>query len=420
MIDVNEMLFCAGHTLMADGRLMIAGGHRMDDAGIKVTYFYGQNGSWTKGPDMANGRWYPTLTVLPDGDVLAMAGRNEAGSVVRTPELWNGSGWAQLTGAGTLEIPYYPRNFVDPRRTGQIFYAGERIMSRWFNYGGLGSWTSGPEHIWKFNRDYGTAAMYDAGKILYAGGGGHTGWPSAGDAKSAAPTATAEKIDLNQAAPAWQSAGSMSAPRRHLNSTILPDGQVLITGGTRGGGFVNIDPGLAVKEAEIWNPNTGQWRTLAANQVMRIYHSVSLLLPDGTVLHGASGDAMAVQPGGGVVPVPKERNHEIFSPPYLFKSLNGSRPIITSAPTTVGYGEVFSVATPYAAQITDARWIRLGSVTHAFDMSQRANTLSFTRTATGVEITAPGTPDLAPPGHYMLFILNRNGVPSAGKIIKVQ
>jgi hypothetical protein len=416
MIDVNEMLFCAGHTLMADGTLMIAGGHHMDDAGIKVTYFYGQSGSFTRGPDMANGRWYPTLTALPDGNVLTMAGRNETGAVVRTPELWNGSGWAQLTGAGTLEIPYYPRNFVDPIRSGQIFYAGERIMSRWFNYGGLGSWTSGPEHIWKFNRDYGTAVMYDAGKILYAGGGGHTGWPTP-DARSATPTATAEKIDLNQAAPTWQSAGSMSAPRRHLNSTILPDGQVLITGGTRGGGFVNIDPGLAVREAEVWNPTSGQWTTLAANTVMRVYHSVSLLLPDGTVLHGASGDAMAVQPGGGVVPVPPQRNHEIFSPPYLFK---GARPTITSVQPTVNYGAAFPVTTPNAAQVTEVRWIRLGSVTHAFDMSQRANTLTFTRTATGVDVTAPANPNLAPPGYYQLFILNRNGVPSAGKIVRVQ
>jgi hypothetical protein len=146
--------------------------------------------------------------------------------------------------------------------------------------------------------------------------------------------------------------------------------------------------------------------------VMRVYHSVSLLLPDGKVLHGASGDAMA-----GTIPVPPERSHEIFSPPYLFK---GARPSISSAPSSVGYGQTFSVGTPNAAQIEDARWIRLGSVTHAFDMSQRANTLSFTRTATGVEITAPANPNLAPPGHYLLFLLNRNGVPSGGRVVKVQ
>jgi galactose oxidase len=180
---------------------------------------------------------------------------------------------------------------------------------------------------------------------------------------------------------------------------------------------VNIDPSLATKEAEIWNPKTNQWTTLAANQKMRVYHSVSLLLPDGTVLHGASGDADAAQPGGGIVPVPPERNHEIFSPPYLFK---GARPAITSGPSQVGYNQTFSLVTPNARQVTEVRWIRLGSVTHAFDMGARANTLSFVVSANGVEVTSPSTPNLAPPGYYMLFILNRNGVPSQGHILRVQ
>ena len=413
-IHVGDMLFCAGHTLLPDGRLMVAGGHHMDDAGIPATYFFSQAGAPQKGPDMSFGRWYPTLTVLPNGSVLSMAGRNEAGNVVRIPELWNGSGWAQLTGADTL-IPYYPRNFVDPIREGQVFYAGERIVSRWFDYRGSGSWTtSGPAHIWKFNRDYGTAVMYDTGKILYAGGGGDQGWSTPDKPLSNVPAATAEMIDLNQASPTWQAAGSMSSPRRHLNGTILPDGQVLITGGLSGGGFNNM--ATAVRTAEIWNPETMGWTTLAAGSVRRGYHSVSLLLPDGSVLHGASGDA-GIPGTGGAELYPAERNHEIFSPPYAFK---GARPSISSAPGTVGYRETFSVATPNAAQIESVRWIRLGSVTHAFDMSQRANTLPFTRTSTGVDITAPDNAKLAPPGHYMLFILNRNGVPSAGKIMKVE
>src|SRR5215218_8897437 len=191
-----------------------------------------------------------------------------------------------------------------------------------------------------------------------------------------------------------------------MNATVLPDGQVLATGGTSGGGFVNIDPGMAAKAAEIWNPGTGQWTTLAANQVMRVYHSVSMLLPDGTVLHGASGDALV---GDGVTPVPSETNHEIFEPPYLFK---GARPTITSAPSTVSYGQTFSVATPNAAQITEARWIRLSAVTHAFDIGGIANTLTFTPTATGIDVTAPAGANIAPPGYYMVFVLNRNGVPS--------
>jgi hypothetical protein len=388
----------------------------MDDAGINTTYFFSQDGAPTKAANMAHARWYPTLTVLPNGNVLTMSGRNQTSTVVTTPELWTGSSWTQLTGAGTLKLPYYPRNFVDPVRDGLVFYAGEQVQSRWFNYGGTGSWTTGPTHQWPFNRDYGTAVMYDTGKILYAGGGGHSNWKcecAAGQLASA-PTATAERIDLNESSPQWQSAGSMSAPRRHLNSTILPDGQVLITGGTRGGGFVNTDDNLAAKNAEIWNPSTNQWTTLAPNQKMRVYHSVSMLLPNGTVLHGASGDAIG---GDGVTPVFPERNHEIFSPPYLFK---GARPAITSATPTVSYGGTITVATPNAAQITEARWIRLGSVTHAFDMGQRANKLTFTRTATGLSVDVPVSPNHAPPGYYMLFILNRNGVPSTGSMVRVQ
>jgi hypothetical protein len=417
-VPVDTMLFCSGHAFMPDGRLLISGGHKQDDKGIDVTNIFDPStGAFVQGlPKMAFGRWYPTVTELPDGRMLTMAGRDSAGAVVTTPEIWENNQWVKLPGAGTLEIPYYPRNFVDPKN-GLVFMAAERVMSRWFDpdgtgvSSGRGRWISGPSHIWGFNRDYGTAAMYEPGKILVVGGGGNTGWPTP-DPKAATPTATAERIDLNGGTPGWQSAGSMSAPRRHLNSTILPDGQVLITGGTSGGGFVNLNEGLATKAAEEWNPSTNQWTTLAANTVMRVYHSVSILLPDATVLHGASGNAMA-----GTVPVPDEANHEIFSPPYLFK---GARPTITSAPTSVGYGESFTIATPNAAQVTTVRWTHIGTVTHAFDFGQRANTLTFTATATGVSVTAPSGPNLAPPGYYILFILNRNGVPSTGKIIKVQ
>ena len=411
MIELDTMLFCAGHTLMPDGRLMVSGGHKADDKGINVTNFFDENGNWQKGANMAHGRWYPTVTTLPDGRMLTMAGRDENGNVVQIPEIWESDHWTELPGGTGTVIPYYPRNFVAP--DGRIFMAGERIQSRWFNVAGSGSWTLGPVHRYQFNRDYGTAAMYDTGKILYVGGGGDLNWPTP-DQRAGAPTAIAEKIDLQSGA-TWQDAGMMSAPRRHLNSTILPDGTVLITGGTRGGGFVDINPADAVKTAELWNPKigpTGQWTTLASASKMRVYHSVSLLLPDGSVLHGASGDAMA-----GTAEVPPERNHEIFLPPYLFK---GARPTITSAPSTVTWNETFSVATPNAAQITDVRWIRLGSVTHAFDAGQRANTLIFSQTATGVDVTAPPNSNFAPPGYYQLFILNRNGVPSVGRVVKIQ
>jgi hypothetical protein len=418
MVAADTMLFCSGHALMADGRVMVSGGHKKDDRGLDVTNIFDPaTESWASGlPKMAKGRWYPTVTTLGDGRLVTVAGKDTTKTVVRIPEVWEGTPgqWVTLPGA-SLTLPYYPRDFVDPKN-GLVFMAGERIQSQWLDVdatgaSGRGKWTTtGPVHQWGFNRDYGSAVMYDEGKILYVGGGGYTGWDTP-DPKSPLPTATAEKIDLTKSNPSWTYTGSMAQPRRHLNATVLPDGKVLVTGGVSGGGFNDL--ATAVHTAELWDPATDDWTALAPNQVDRGYHSVSLLLPDGSVLHGGSGDANVP---GTTTKYPAQRNHEIFHPPYWFR---GVRPVISDAPADVTYGAVFKVTTPYAAQVTTVRWIHLGTVTHAFDQSARANTLDFTRLTDGVSVTAPSGPNSAPPGHYLLFILNRNGVPSIGRIIRV-
>ncbi|MFL5447168.1 MAG: galactose oxidase-like domain-containing protein, partial [Gemmatimonadales bacterium] len=417
-ISEPDMLFCSGHALMADGKLMVAGGHYGDDRGLRVTNIFDPvSETWATGlPKMAKGRWYPTVTTLADGRLVTVAGRDANSSVVLLPEIWEGGRWVQLTGA-SLSLPYYPRQFVAPN--GKLFYAGERIKSRYLDVdvvtaNGRGRWSSsaGFARTFRFIRDYGSAVMYEAGKVLYVGGGGDLRG-SIPDPKSPVPTATAETIDLTRPGPSWSSTASMRYPRRHLNATILPDGKVLVTGGTSKGGFNDLSG--AVHAAEVWDQrNGGTWTELAANRVDRGYHSVSLLLPDGTVLHGAGGDANDPASGG---EYPRQTNHEIFRPPYLFR---GARPTVTSvSKTSLSYNEIFTVITPYAGQITGVRWIRLGAVTHAFDASQRANTLKFTRTATSVRVTTPLSGKLAPPGYYLLFLLNRNGVPSVGRIVRV-
>ena len=414
---VDTMLFCAGHAFLPDGRLLVSGGHFNDDQGLEVTHTFDPFAErWSaRGelPDMHSGRWYPTVTILPDGRAVTVAGRGKQDTVIAVPELWNGSAWVQLTGAAKA-FPYYPRDFVAPN--GLVFYAGERVQSWWLDVnanGGAGRWTAGPSHVWKFNRDYGSAVMYAPGRILYAGGGGHPGTNNPHDATSATPTNTVEVIDLNDASPQWRSTGSMQFARRHLNATMLPDGEVLVTGGVSAGGFNTL--ASAVHAAELWSPETGQWTQLASNARDRGYHAVSLLLPNGTVLHGASGDANAPPPDP-PTPYPRQTNHEIFSPPYLFK---GNRPTIGGAPDQVSYGQPFDVETAYAAQITRVSLVRLGSVTHAFDQNGRFLELQFSRGGSGLSVTAPANPNLAPPGHYLLFILNRNGVPSAAKVIQL-
>ena len=328
-VDADTMLFCAGHALMADGRLMVSGGHKLDDRGLDVTHIFDpttETWNTTELPKMAKGRWYPTVTTLGDGRLVTVAGKDTSKTVVRVPEIWEDNHWVTLPGAN-LTLPYYPRDFVDPK-TGLVFMAGERTQSRWLDVGkpgdsNRGRWLPGPNHQWGFNRDYGSAVMYDEGKIMYVGGGGYTGWDTP-DPRSPVPTPTAEIIDLMDAAPSWAYTGSMAQPRRHLNATVLPDGKVLVTGGVSGGDFNDV-LASAVRAAEIWDPETGDWTTLASSSIDRGYHSVSLLLPDGTVLHGASGDANIP---GTTMPYPAQRNHEIFHPPYLFR---GARPVITNA-----------------------------------------------------------------------------------------
>ncbi|HEU5039601.1 MAG TPA: galactose oxidase-like domain-containing protein [Gemmatimonadales bacterium] len=386
-------LFCAGHSLLADGRVLVAGGHISDDHGLPdAAIFSPGSGSWTKIKSMKFGRWYPTNTTLANGEVLVMGGRNQSGNMVTTAEVWTGSAWRALTTA-KLRLPYYPRTWAAPN--GRVFYAGEQKVTRYLNTAGTGSWDT--VAFRKFGiRDYGSAVMYEPGKILYAGGG--------------RTTRTAEIIDLNKATPAWQYTGSMAYPRRHLNATVLPTGEVLVTGGSRGTSFNDV--GLAVRVAEIWNPATGVWTQLASNAVNRVYHSASLLLPDGRVLHTGSGDAV----NDGVV-APDEKNFELFSPPYLFK---GARPTISSAPSSAAYRSTFSVGTPDPTAIGKVSLIALGSVTHAMDQGQRFLWLSFTRESGALRITAPANRNVAPPGYYMLFVLNGSGVPSVAKMIKLQ
>ncbi|HEY9015573.1 MAG TPA: kelch repeat-containing protein, partial [Gemmatimonadales bacterium] len=340
-IPSSTMLFCAGHTFTASGNLLVAGGHLDDRKGLRdANLFDIQSGTWRRLPDMGYARWYPTTTLLPDGEVVTLAGTDESGNQVETPELWDGAAWRPLTGA-VRSLPYYPRTFVAPN--GLVFYAGELAQSAYLDPAGEGQWIPVAVSLYG-RRDYGSAVMYQPGKVLIVGGS---------DPPDGKPTATAEVIDLNVPAPVWSYTGSMAFPRRHLNATVLPDGDVLVTGGTSSAGF--SDPSGSVHQAELWNPGDQQWKVLAANRVNRVYHSTALLLPDGRVLHAGSGDG----PG-----LPRELTAELFSPPYLFR---GPRPTLADAPAAIGFGQTFFLGTAEAGEVLRVTLVRLGSVTHAFD-----------------------------------------------------
>jgi hypothetical protein len=146
----------------------------------------------------------------------------------------------------------------------------------------------------------------------------------------------------------------------------------------------------------------------------RLYHSEALLLPDARVLSVGSGQPAASGQTD-------DFTAEIFSPPYLFKAdgTPAARPVISSAPTAVAYNQAFIVKTTSAASIAKVTWIRLSAVTHSFNQSQRMNVLAFTKGTGQITVTGPANFNLAPPGHYLLFIVNSSGVPSVAKIVRI-
>lgn len=391
-------VFCAGHTLLEDGRILVAGGHISDDHGLADTHFFDwRTTSWTVGPRMRAGRWYPTTTTLANGDVLVVAGNTEDGVSNGYPEVWSAAtnSWRVLTGA-YLRHPYYPFMFLLPN--GRVLYTGSPTLSRFLDTSGTGRWITGPTSHFG-TRNYGTAVMYEPGKVALIGGG------------LEAPTRTVELLDTNVSGSGFRYTAPMAFARRQLNATLLPDGKILVTGGTSAGGMNN--PAGAVMAAELFDPATERWTTLASMAVQRLYHSVALLLPDGRVLSAGGGEG-----AGGV----DQRNAEFFSPPYLFTAdgAPAPRPVVTAAPAAVGWNQVFTVSTPQAASIRQVTLVRLGSVTHALNMNQRFNRLAFTLTTGGLQVTSPMRRELAPPGHYLLFAIDANGVPSVGKIIQLR
>jgi galactose oxidase len=408
-------LFCSGHAYLPDGRLLVVGGHITDGDGLDQACVYDyRTNTWTALPAMNERRWYPTVTALSDGTVLVSSGSyKDNGRVIinDVPQIWDGHQWTPT--ADFVGLPLYPRMHVAP--SGQVFMSGPNASgsNAKAHTDGHGSrialpWTALP---WprgarqNGERQYGPSVMYDAGQVIYIGGGN--------DGATDVPTAASEVVDLCVNPPVWREIASMHFPRRQHNATILANGSVLVTGGTRGPGFNDLSPGKPVHVAELWDPVTKEWTKLAAEDVDRCYHGSAVLLPDATVLSAGGGEFTV--DGEQNDPRDSHRNAQIFHPPYLF---HGPRPEIRSAPEEVTYGETFplTISGPEVGKVT---WIRLPSVTHAADHNQRINVLEFGCADGGVSVTAPGRPEICPPGHYMLFVLSKAGVPSLARIVRI-
>ena len=399
---VNE--FCSGLAGMPNGRLLVAGGHYAGHVGLmSANLFDPMSQTWLSGTPMAYGRWYPTVTALPDGRMLVTGGETTCPYCeADIPEIYdpNTNSWLQLNNS-SLNVPYYPHIFVLPDgRVLNSSTAETPIPSRVLNLQ-TGNWTIVDPAV----LDGGSAVMYRPGKIL------KTGTSVDPDQAERPSVSTAYVLDMTQGSSTWTQVPSMNFARTYHNMVLLPDGNVLVTGGGLTTGAVDV--GTAVLQAEMWSPGAQPptFSKMASMVAPRLYHSTALLLPDARVLVAGGGRWNEVgEPTD-------QLSAEIYSPPYLF---NGTRPVISSAPTTIQYATNFSITTPDALQIGSVVLMGLGAVTHAIDQNQRYVPLTFQQVAGGLTLQSPSSANLAPPGYYMLFIVNSNGVPSVASIVKIQ
>ena len=395
--------FCNGMVVLPDGRPFVMGGTLQYDpfhGELSTATYDPATNTFTKQQSMAHGRWYPTGTVLGDGRVMIFSGLNETGGTNTSVEFYSAStGWSAAF-AAPWTPPLYPRMHVLPN--GNVFYSGSTTGSSLFNPS-THTWTTNIAFTnYSGTRTYGSSVLLPltpasnyTPKVIIMGGGS----PS---------TSTTEIIDLSAATPKWVSGPNMSQPRIEMNATILPSGRILALGGS----LNDEDTATASLNADLYDPASNTFSSAGALVYARLYHSVSLLLPDATVWVAGGNPARGTF----------ESHMEIHTPQYLLNAdgTPATRPTIAGTSSTViGYGGGFQVQTPDAASIANVVLMRNGAVTHAFDMDQRYVGLSFTAGAGVLNVTGPPNGNIAPPGYYMLFILNSAGVPSVATIVQV-
>jgi len=378
---------------------------------------------WTPVQKMTRGRWYPTLLMLGNTQVLAFSGLDEngngpGGNTIEINDDPEHAGWREV---GNYDLPLYPH----------IFQLGDgRVL---FTGGKMDTTTLFAPQAFDPTTATGTTVfqgLIDADRcnqcasvvlppaqdqrFMILGGGPED--PDDPNAPRGIATQRVQVIDLKATNPSYQTKRQLNHQRMHVNAVLLPDRTVIAVGGgvTREASARSavVDPqgGREVFEAEIFDPDVDTWTITAPATIARLYHSIALLLPDGRVL-SAGGNPDKGGQVNWLPPDPKEEMRlEIFSPPYLFKK--STRPAIQNVPAEIHYGATIDVNTAEAAQIKSISLIAPGLTTHSFNVNQKLLDLPFTRAAGVLHATVPANVNIAPPGWYMLFLVDNDGVPS--------
>jgi hypothetical protein len=421
-------LWCSGISFLADGRVLATGGnlgYTPDWRGLQRAYIFNPwTETWSEVGKMHGGRWYPSQVLLADGRTLVLQGYDETGTQtmnsnvdVFDPATGQFSLLGRLGSAGAPPRTgsYYPHTFLMP--SGRVLIAGQLRVDSWlFNHPGNDlSWTDIPHPAPFQDRQWGTAVLLPGGRagstrVMQLGGS----WVDS--PAGVASVKTTEVFDEANQGAGWHFTSSLNVGRGHANTVLLPDGSMVEVGGGKGTNPEQSNQYVvsgAERQVELWNPTTGQWRLGPPQVEARAYHSTAVLLPDGRVMSAGDDYDGTGGPGTGL----SQDTLEIYSPPYLF---HGSRPGIAWAPDAVRWNTTFGVASR-DGNVTRAVLMAPSATTHATDMNQRMLNVPVTKRADGrgYNVVSPTGPTAAPPGVYMLFLLNDRGVPSVARWIKL-
>ncbi|MEM6893951.1 MAG: PKD domain-containing protein, partial [Bacteroidota bacterium] len=417
--NTDHDMFCPGINNLADGRILAAGGTSSE----RTSIYDWRTGVWSVADEMNIPRGYQGNVTLPNGSVFTVGGSWSGGAWTnRDAEIWtSASGWQLLPGIkgddfytfndllGDSQSPLYRADnhiWLWPAPDGNLFHAGPSRQMHWINTSGNGTMiAAGARGNDSFSMK-GTTVMFDVGKILKVGGA--VSYDDGDPANN-----TSYVIDINSGygnnPTVTATSNTLTFARTMHNSTVLPNGQVLVTGGISDASLFT-DTGARLT-AELYDPTTNSWATVAGMQTPRTYHSVAILMVDGRVFVG----------GGGLCDsTPGCVNHfdaEIYSPPYLFDTSGNlaQRPVI-SAPSVANYNT--SVPVTGSTGIQSFSLVRFSAATHSTNNEQRRIPVSFSSFGQSYSVNIPNQ-NLLPPGYYMLFAIDGDGVPSIAETIQI-
>lgn len=420
--DTHHDMFCPGIAIDGTGNMVVTGGN---DA-AQTSLFNATSDLWEPAEAMNTERGYQAQTTLSDGRVFVIGGSWAGGSnIEKNGEVYDPSSkrWTPLPGAKVgpmltddMEGPWRADNhgWLFGWKNNTVFQAGPSVSMNWYTVEGEGDVHSAGIRLEDEDSMSGNAVMFDAveGKILTFGG--------SPDYDKSPAHANAHVITLGDALgkPDVQPAGKdgqMHVDRVFHTSVVLPDGKVFIHGGQTFGIAFNEEN--VQFTPELYDPETNTFQQLQKNNMIRVYHSVSILVPDGRVLTG----------GGGLCGNCSANHYDaqIYTPPYLLTETGEERKRPTfrsSIPRKASPGGTIRFMT--TNRVETASLVRISSASHTVNTDQRRIPLEvedkfFDAPYPIAEVTLPKDPGVLIPGHWMFFVMDEFGTPSIAKTILI-